>query len=202
MKKLLLIVALVALLAPASFARDYLHVNGTRNGTVPVIGDPNWAASNPDWEYDGANSERKAESWSWPATYSWVDVCVIPVRMDVGFFVKVNNCTNLKLDLKQRDIHSYVGSVTVGFVTNTAMKVRGVWTKTATQSFGSYGNSVTCSPDTLTASTSTQNVVVTLTLTGMDLTALPGGTNCFQVGTVTMQVVPNFAPTLAGGCGG
>jgi len=211
MKKLLLVVALVALVAPAGFARTYLHTDGQftdkyggqQTGTdangKPIYAPP---AAVPDWEYDSNNSERKAESWNWPASYNWVDVCTIPVRMDVGFWVKVNGCQTLKLDLKQRDIHSYVGSVTVGIVTNTNIKLQAYWTKTATQSFGSYGNSVGVSPNTLNASTSTQNVVISLTLTNMDLSALPGGSNCFQVGTVTLQVVPNMLPTLAGGCGG
>ena len=76
--------AVLALVAPASFGRTYLHQNGTTDGTTPVIGDPNWKAATPDWEYDSNNSERKAESWAWPVSYSSVPVCTIRVKMDVG----------------------------------------------------------------------------------------------------------------------
>jgi hypothetical protein len=208
MKKLLFVVALLALLAPATFARDYMHMvldaNGVRTGattfnsTATVVG-----PDQPDvnWEYDGNTSERKAESWNWPATYDWQDLCVIPVKMDVGIWIKLIDCKTRELKLKQVEIHKYTGSVTVGVVTNTAMEIGAYWTKTTTLSLGNYGNSVSVSPSTLTPSCSTQNVTITLTLSSVDLCALPGGTNCFVVGTVTVRVRPNFKPTLAGGCG-
>jgi len=208
LKKLLFVVAVLALMAPATFARDYMHmvldVNGVRTGattfntTSTVVGQDQ---PNVNWEYDGDTSERKAESWNWPATYDWQDLCVIPVRMDVGIWIKLIDCKTRKLDLKQVSIHKYSGSTTVGVVTNTAMQIDAYWTKTTTLSLGSYSSSVSTSPSTLIASTSTQNVTVTLTLSDVNIGGLPGGSNCFVVGTVTVRVRPNFKPTLAGGCG-
>jgi len=206
MKKLLFVVAVLALVAPASFGRVYLLNNGTWSSNTPVLGDPNLKATNPDWEFDSNNSERKAESWSWPTTYSMVDVCVIPVKMDVGFWIKVNNCSTLVLNLKQRDIHSYTGSLTVGIVTNTNLSLSVSWAKLSTVNLGSYSHSESVSPSTVNATSgNTANVTLTETLTSVDLSNMTvssaTGGNCVQVGTITLRVAPNFTPVLNGGCG-
>jgi hypothetical protein len=209
MKKLLFVVAVLALVVPAS-ARTYLHTDGSFTGNYggQVIDANHTAlpASTPDWEYDSNNSERKAESWNWPATYSAVDICVIPVKMDVGFWIKVNGCQTLTLNLKQRDIHSYVGSVTFGVVTNTNIALSVSWSKLSSINLGSYSHSESVSPNTLTpTSGNATNVTITETLTNVDLANLPvtsaTGGNCVQVGTVTLRVTPNFTPVLTGGCG-
>jgi len=218
MKKLLFVMAVLAMVAPATFARDYMHmvldpVTGQRTGatswdtTATTVG-----LEQPDvnWEYDGDNSERKGESWNWPATYDWQDICVIPVRMDIGIWVKVADCKTRKLDLKQVEIHKYRGSVDIYVSTNANIEVGAYWTKGKDSAgndfnFGSYSSSVGVSPQYLTPG-SGQKVTITLTLSSVDISNIspvnPGGTNCVVVGTVTVRVRPNWKPSLAGGCGG
>ena len=127
LKKILFIVAVLALGAPATFARDYMHNTLDPNTGIPTgstyfnttpttVGNDQ---PNVNWEYDGNTSERKAESWNWPATYDWQDICVIPVKMDVGIWIKIVDAKNKELKLKQVEIHKYAGSVTIGVVTNT-----------------------------------------------------------------------------------
>jgi hypothetical protein len=181
MKKVLFVVA-IALLSVGAYARDYVTPQG----------------STVDWEYDGSNSERKAEAWNWPATYSAQDVCVIPVRMDIGFWIKVNSCKDLKLDLKQVEIHKYQGQVDVSLVCNVGIKLSVSWSKasgmpTINQDY------LSVTPSTLDAPGGT--VTIKLGLKDVDLSAMQGGVNCLQVGTVTLKVQPNVAPQMAGHCG-
>jgi hypothetical protein len=93
LKKMVFVMA-VALLTVGAYARDYVTPSGD---TV-------------DWEYDGNHSERKAESWNWPATYDYKEICVIPVKMDVGFWIKVVDCKKKELLLKQTEIHKYAAA--------------------------------------------------------------------------------------------
>jgi len=180
----------VALLTVGAYARDFVTPAGD---TV-------------DWEYDGSNSERKAESWNWPATYDMKDICVIPVRMDVGFWIKVNGCKDLKLDLKQVQIHKYSGSVDVSITCNVNIALSVSWSKSSDIDLGGYSSSASVSPSTLDAPGGT--VTVSLTLSDVDLQSIvkstrgvAAGQNCVQVGTITLRVRPNVKPALAGGCG-
>ena len=194
LKKNLFIVA-VLLIAGAGYARDYLDNAGAWSGTGTTL--TNQPAVN--WEYDGAISERKAESWNWPATYTSQDIAVIPVKMDVGFWIKVNNAKDLVLNLKQVSIHKYSGTVDATLVCNVNIKLSVSWSKLSTVNLGGYGHSEAVNPSTLDAPGGT--VTISLTLSDVDLSNLVGGTNFLQVGTITLKVVPNVTPQLAGGCG-
>jgi hypothetical protein len=181
-KKRLLVVTVV-LLAGAGYARDYVT---PPNSTV-------------DWEFDGSSSERKADSWNWPATYDYQDICLIPVKMDVGFWIKVNNCKDLVLNLKQVEIHKYSGTLDVSIVTNVNIALSVSWSKLSSVNLGSYSSTVAVNPSTLDAPGG--SVTISLTLSNVDLSNLLGGIKCLQVGTVTLKVRPNLTPQLAGGCG-
>jgi hypothetical protein len=180
LKKSVFVLA-IALLSVGAYARDYVTPAG----------------STVDWEFDGATSERKAESYNWPATYDYQDICVIPVKMDVGFWIKVNGCKDLVLNLKQVEIHKYAGTVDVSIVSNVNIKLSVSWSKLSSVNLGgSYGNSVSVNPSSLAAPGGT--VTISLTLTSVDLSNLVGGQNCLQVGTVTLKVRPDVTPVLAG----
>jgi hypothetical protein len=169
-----------SLLTVGAYARDYVTPTGD---TV-------------NWEYDGSSSERKAEAYNWPATYDFKDVCVIPVKMDVGFWIKVVDCKNKELKLKQVEIHKYAGSVDVTIQCNVNIALNVYWTKKDGVDLGNYSASAGVSPGTLDAPGGT--VTISLTLGDVDLSKLMGGTNAIQVGTVTLQVRPNVRPVLAG----
>jgi hypothetical protein len=152
--------------------------------------------STVDWEYDGATSERKAESYNWPASYNAQDIAVIPVRMDVGFWIKVNGAKDLKLNLKQVEIHKYSGSVDVSITCNVNIKLSVSWSKDANVNLGGYSASAAVNPSILDAPGGT--VTISLTLSNVDLSNLQGGQNCLQVGVVTLKVMPNVVPQLLG----
>ena len=192
LKKSLFVVAVLAMLVPATYARDYLNSSGTWSGDSTTL--TNQPAVN--WEYDGATSERKAESWNWPATYTAQDICVIPVKMDVGFWIKVNGCKDLVLKLKQVEIHKYAGTVDCTIVCNVNIKLSVSWSKDANVNLGGYSSSASVTPSSLAAPGGT--ATISLTLSSVDLSNLAGGTNCLQVGTITLRVVPDVTPVLAG----
>jgi hypothetical protein len=176
-----LFVVAVAVLSVGAYARDYVTPAG----------------STVDWEYDGSTSERKAESYNWPVAYQSQDICVIPVRMDVGFWIKAS-CKDLKIDLKQVEIHKYQGQVDCAMQCNVNIKLSAAWAKasgmpTMNQDY------LTVTPSSLTAPGGT--VTIKLGLKDVDLSGLTGGTNCLQVGTVTLKVTPDVTPVLQGGCG-
>ena len=82
--------ALVALMVPATFAgRSYLHSDGTWSGSP---GSVDWHAST-DRETTATapdSSKSRRENYNWPASYDFVDAAIIPVRMEVGFWIKLN----------------------------------------------------------------------------------------------------------------
>ena len=180
MLKKSLFVVILAALSVGAYARDYVTPEGSK----------------VDWEYDGASAERKAESYNWPATYEYQDICTIPVRMDVGFWIKTNGCKDLKLNLKQVEIHKYSGSVDCSISCNVNIKLSVSWSKDPNVNLGGYGSSVGVSPSTLDAPGGT--VTISLTLSNVNLSNLQGGQNSLQVGTVTLKVRPNVTPQLAG----
>jgi len=188
--------------------RDYVTPAGSLAGAGYVRDYVTPTGSTVDWEYDGSNSERKAESWNWPATYDLQDICVIPVKLDVGFWIRVNGCKDLELKLKQVEIHKYSGSVEVSITTNVNIKLGVSWSKDADINLPDYGHSESVSPSSLDAPGGT--VVVSVTLTNVKLDEIikssrdggvAAGQNCVRVGTITLRVRPNVTPVLAGGCG-
>jgi len=182
LKKSVFVLA-IALLSVGAYARDYVTPAG----------------STVDWEYDGATSERKAESYNWPAQYLMQDICVIPVRMDVGFWIKVNGCKDLVLNLKQVEIHKYSGSIDVSIVCNVNIKLEVSWSKLSGMPTINQ-DSLSVTPSSLDAPGGT--VTIALKVKDVDLsgfTSTQVGT-CIQIGTVTLKVRPNVTPQLAGGC--
>lgn len=180
------------LLTAGAYARDFVTPAG---GTVA-------------WEFDGSNSEIKGESWSWPATFDFQDICVIPVRMDVGFWIRVVDCKNLVLNLKQVEIHKYSGSVNAVIQCNVNVELSVVWAKDPDISLSgdlmTYGSSASVTPSLLDAPGGT--VTISLTLSNVDIAgivknsarSISGGQNGVKVGTVTLRVRPNVKPVLAG----
>ncbi len=190
LKRSLCVVALI-LMGGTGYAHDYVASTGS---TISAT-----SGSTVSTASDSSSTEIKSESYNWPATYTAQAICVIPVKMDVGFWIKVNNATALVLKLKQVEIHKYTGTVDVSITCNVSINLSVVWTGDASVNLGSYSSSASVSPSTLDAPGGT--ATVSLTLSNVDLSNLTGGTNCVQVGTVTLKVAPNVTPQLAGGCG-
>src|SRR5512138_804002 len=104
LKKMLIAVGAMLVLASASYA------------TVPV-----GSANGVDVEEWDGNANIKGESWSWPAEYKYQAVCVIPVKMDVGFWVRIVGCKDCSIRLHQDAIRKYSGETTLTVKCNVAI---------------------------------------------------------------------------------
>ena len=96
-----------------------------------------------------------------------------------------------------RDYVTPEGStVDIAIQCNVNIQLSVSWSKASGIDLGGYGHSESVSPSTLDAPGGT--VTISLTLKDVNLANLTGGTNCLQVGTVTLRVRPNLKPQLAG----
>jgi hypothetical protein len=196
MKKVILAVALVALMVPATFAgTTYLGNVGGNNGSV-------------DQEItDGGNStgpfEVKGENYNWPASYDFVDAATLRVRMEVGFWIKLNT-KDLWLTLKQTEIHKYAGEVSVSVETNVNIEVKAVWNKASgmpTMDVDSL--KLNDGGDTTTVNAPGASVKVYLKLKNVDVKNFNVDTQvgkCIQIGTITLRVRPLVRPSISGAC--
>jgi hypothetical protein len=78
-KRILIAIAVVAFMATSVQALD-----------VPDTDDPN---------YSPVGHIKK--DGSWPMVYVALDLCEIPVYMDVGMYVQIKDCSKKKIELKQ-----------------------------------------------------------------------------------------------------
>jgi hypothetical protein len=157
-----------------------------------------------DWESDGNNLQRKGESWNWPATYDYVPITEVKVQMDVGFWIRVTDCsTNKIIKLKQRQIRMYAGFVGCKAYTNVATQWKADFKKKEGIDLGGYNKEAAVDPSTFDAAPGGKDINIKLKLWDVDLKNLPAGTNCLDIGTVVVSVRPNVKPNLfMSGCGG
>jgi hypothetical protein len=145
-------------------------------------------------EWDG-NANIKGEAWSWPAEYKFQTVCVIPVKMDIGFWVRVEKCKDCLIKLKQVAIRKYSGSIDINVQCNVRIDLAVEFAALPNIPIADYGASVT--PNQLEVPGGT--ITVTAWVNNFDITQsanLKVGT-MIQVGNVTLKVRPAVAPQLA-----
>jgi hypothetical protein len=148
-------------------------------------------------EWDG-NANIKAESWNWPAEYKYLDVCVIPVKMDIGFWVRIKGCKDCEIRLKQNEIRKYSGELTLTVQCNVPIDLKARFDKLSglQASFNTDFAKVTPSHLDPTGG----DIVVSVGIKDVDMGAWAGdvvGTK-IQVGNVTISVRPSVDPKLAG----
>lgn len=69
--------------------------------------------------FAGGDVEKKIESGSWPVVFKYVAVCEhFKVLMNVGYYVKIQKCKELKLKLKQTSIKEYEGCLDFNIMSN------------------------------------------------------------------------------------
>ncbi len=122
---------------------------------------------------------------SWPTTYVPMEITEIPVVMDVGYWVAIQNQADLKIKLQQKSIHTYEGCTDMVVKCNFNVTLSCSIAKTGAIG-GDYGCSV--SPADIDAPGATTTVCASLNKA--DLGGTPGGTSNVQVATVTIRVVP------------
>jgi hypothetical protein len=213
LKKMLIVATLLAVVSPA-FGYDVSNSYGTKHGALEFEKDDDgkvigWKTGpgndrTVDWEgRSGADwTQRKAEVWNWPATYDYVPVCNIPVKMEIGFWIQVQNCGKNDLVLKQIKINTYRGSIDCTVSANVATQWAADWVKAsaplkkANKDWLNVSDSSSTTGDaTLTLPKITDKKVwVNLQLKEVDLSdAAPTGTKV-QVGHVTLKVRPAVKP--------
>jgi hypothetical protein len=219
LKKMLVVAAILAMAGTVFGAYNPNKFGDLPSKTIPNPNDPNGPAiPNPaytalegtdrtvDWESDGNNVQRKGESWNWPATYDFVPITEVTVRMDVGFWIRLTDCsTNRRIDLKQIQIRRYGGSLTCNAYTNVATEWKAEFKKKSDINLGGgYGAKAAVDPSTFDATGgSAKKITIKLRLDDVDLGDLPAGQNCLTIGTVLVSVRPTVRPnSFMSGCGG
>ncbi len=150
-----------------------------------------------DWESDGNSTQRKGESWNWPATYDYVPICDIRVQMDVGFWIKIVGCKDNIIKLKQRMINQYGGQTTCTVYTNVDTQWKAEFIKKDTIDLGSYSKEAAVDPSTLANTKGLgKTITIKLKMWDVDLSKLPAGTNNLDVGVVRVSVRPTVRPNV------
>jgi hypothetical protein len=183
LKKMLVVIGAMLVLASASYATTPSGYTGASSG-VDVE------------EWDG-HANIKGESWSWPAEYKYMPVCIIPVKMDIGFWVRVEKCKDAVIKMQQTAIRKYSGSTDLKVVCNVAIDLAVDFAATV-NGLGDKGASVT--PNHLEVPGGT--ITVSAWVNNFDIANskdLAVGT-CIKVGEVTLKVRPAVTPQLSGAC--
>jgi hypothetical protein len=140
----------------------------------------------------------------WPCAPVAQQITVIPVVMDVGYWIRIKDQDKLKIILKQIDIHTYQGCTgesgtqVINVETNSCLtfscsisrvQVGGV-DVVPVGSGGGYSCSV--SPANIDAPGGVLTVCAKITVA--DLSKVPGGTKGVHVANVALKVVPRACP--------
>ena len=161
-----------------------------------------------DWEYNTDNSnitQRKGEVWNWPASYDFVDIGKVNVRMEVGFWIKLDCKDNQNLTLKQKSITEYGGKTTCKAYTNVATEWKTSFSKKDGINLGGDPKNETGIDPSSFAATApkSQAVVIWMKLWNIELGALTPSKDCLDIGTITISVRPTIRPnTFMSGCTG
>jgi len=189
-KKSIIAIALMGMLATVSFAQD-----GQVNGQVKVDG-------------------------MWPCQYIPLEVCRIPIVMDIGMFIEVIDCGKKKIVLKQvtcpagRSFPCYKGCTTIGvrsnFEAQLGLKLYKVGNVISSSFFGdnweAYFNDTSTTPPTKKSSWiipgngNTTNVEVCVEAWDANIYAAPPGNDACKTAVSVGQVGITAVPTAACGC--
>ncbi len=136
----------------------------------------------------GAAQAGEIKLHVWPCQFIAQDLMTIPVTMDIGFWIRVQNQTRYKIKMSQIDIHTYDGCVTIPVECNFNATLSTSIAKVTTNGDVSGGFSSSVTPSNITPGTT--NVSVCAHLVGANLVNMTGGAKDVQVATVTLKVVP------------
>lgn len=188
MLKKMVFVMLVALMVAPAFGWDRvlppIDVNNIRSDQTV------------DWEKDGNHRQRKAETWNWPATYDEVPICDMKVQMDVGFWIKLTDCSNQVIKVKQTFINEYYGEAKCKAWTNVATKWSASFAKFDNVDLGGYNKEAKVTPSSFAAAPKGQELVISLKLWDVSLANIVPNqsSRCTDIGTVTIKVRPDVKP--------
>lgn len=121
----------------------------------------------------------------WPVAFIPQEITDIPVLMDVGFFVRIENQDNLRIKLQQVSIDEYEGCTEMKVTTNFDLTLS---CKIAPN--GAIPGQYSCSILGADINAPRGTATVCAELKDADLTGVPGGSKDVRVATVTILVVP------------
>jgi hypothetical protein len=130
------------------------------------------------------------KSHQWPCEFVPMEITSIPVVMDIAYFIRIKNQSNLRIKLAQstEDIHKFSGCTTMTVESNFNATLACSITKT-----GAVEGNYSCSLDPAMVNAGSTSVQVCATLTGANLATQGGplaGTTDVQVATVKIKVKP------------
>jgi len=142
--------------------------------------------------FAGDDVSLKTYKGSWPCVFDWKPVCSIKVKMKVGYYINIKNCTGEKVVLAQVDNERYEGCEEIEFENNFDLDMS-VKIESNGAIPGEYSASV--SPDTFDATLggdrNKANICVVLKKAKI---ANADPNNELEVATVTIRVRPVAAP--------
>jgi len=163
-----------------------------------------------DWEVNsdggGSYTQRKGEVWNWPATYDFVKIGQLPVRMEIGFWIQLDCRGSKKIILKQRMVNQYGGQATCTSKTNVATDWSVSFNRNdlGSKLFGSDKYAAAISPkDNVPAGSTTHTIKVKIWDVNLGSTGVTPSKDCVDIGTVDIKVRPAVKPnTYMSGCTG
>lgn len=130
----------------------------------------------------------KSHGFSWTKVYTPLEVSgvSIPVKMDIGYWIKIKNEQNLEIKMEQDSIYKYSGCTTMTLDCNFNLTLSCEIT-----SLGVVGGTYSCSvsPADIDAGAG-KTTQVCAELKNADLGAQPGGTNNVHVANIKIFVIP------------
>jgi len=135
--------------------------------------------------------------YDWPCEFKFVDLCDIPVYMNVGLYVEILDQHMLKILLEQEDIDTYSGCVTIDIKSNFDL-ILGCYTELKEAGL-EMGGKMSCEikPDTFVPKTLCNTVAereVCVKYDKVKITHHDYGKDVL-VGNVIIQVKPGFEYT-------
>ena len=227
LKKMLVVAAILAVAGTTAFGGWNFKFTGdvppktivdADGATVPnpaydTFNTANYGTSRTvDWEVDADNAyitQRKGEVWNWPATYDYVKIGEINVRMEIGFWIKLDCQGDRNMTLKQRTINTYAGQSVCTSTTNVATDWDADFTRNTNGEalFNSDRVAVSISPKTNVPAGTTQHTIKVkiwdVRLAGTTTTPMTPSKDCINIGVVNIKVRPAVKPNkfMSGGSG-
>jgi len=125
---------------------------------------------------------------SWPTRYVEQELMSIPVKIDVGYYVRVADQNKvIKMSQVTSAPWNFTGNCTINVKANFNLTLSAVCTSKGVATADSWGASV--NPANVDSGIAT-DVVVTATATNLKVENIPAGTSNLEVATVKISVVP------------
>jgi len=122
---------------------------------------------------------------TWPCTFTPLQITTIPVKMDIGYYVAIENQGDLVINMAQESIHVYSGCTDISVKCNFNVTL-----SCSIASNGTVPGDYSCSITGAGISSPGGTATVCAKLENADLSKTAGGQTGVKVASVTISVVP------------